>query len=124
MFIADFFEFRTYDPKLGIELIASGESNGELHYELIRSDGVRVHFATRSSSTGTRERLEQTPSSFETVVHRVMPKRGRFPSRSRILTDVIIRQALTAYKAWHGLPITGTVTVLFEQTSARSPSGT
>lgn len=114
-FVADPVEFRTYDLHRGLELFIDGVgSDGDMRYKLVRSDGITVHFSARWCLSRAKRWRQQNPSADRTVVHFVRSVRGRFPSRSRGVTDGIIREALVAYKGGHGLPADSGVAVFFD----------
>lgn len=114
-FVADPVELRTYDPHRGLELfVDGGGSDGDMRYKLVRLDGIKIHFSTRWCLSRAEKWRQQNPSGRRTVVHFVRSVRGRFPSRSRDLTDGIIREALIAYKGGHGLPADSGVAVFFD----------
>ncbi len=114
-FVADPISLRTHDPIRGFELFkTSSELDGKVQYNLHRSDGVDIVFHTRASPSRIEDWLIQNPSLPNTIFHFVKSPRGRLPNRSRNQTDSIIREALTAYRADHGLPKDGKVVVLFD----------
>lgn len=113
-FVTDPIDHRTYDPARGFELFSFDGFNGETHYKLIRSDGAYVLFTTRHSFSMEECSQQRLPVP-KVITHCVTSIRGRFPSRSRALTDAIIREALTAYKRNHGLPLECDVAVHLDQ---------
>ena len=113
-FVADPAELRTIDVDRGLELLTSGGgSDGNRRFKIVRTDGAEVGFSTSWFPDQELRWRHDHPSAMNPTVHFVDPWRGRFRDQTRQETDEVIREALTAFKDMHGLPVNSEVIVKF-----------